>query len=321
MTITAQCCIAGAGPAGLMLGYLLARSGVKTVVLEKHADFLRDFRGDTIHPSTLQLMYELGLLAQFLKLPHHKLHKITARIGGVVIPVGDFTHLPVQCPYIAIMPQWDFLNFLAEQGKRYPTFKLMMQTEGTDLVSEGGAVVGVKAKTPQGEVEVRAPLQDQAALALPDQMGPGCVGEVEVAKEAGVEHFTEIRHALFVKAAGTVNSRIGHHDVQATGYLKRLGDHLVPALRITHITPVGIRLPAGLTDGFDRLHGGGVIVIFPGMTPVVHQHEGAPACEMDGIGAAKALACTGHDGRATQQIRVLAHLGRLQGKKVGTRAM
>ena len=142
----------------MMLGFLLARAGVDVVVMEKHADFFRDFRGDTIHPSTLQLMYELGLLAQFLKLPHHKLHSVGANIGGEQITVGDFSHLPVQCPYIAVMPQWDFLNFLAEQGKRYPAFRLMMQTEGTDLIEEAGVVVGVRAKNPQGEIEVRAPL-------------------------------------------------------------------------------------------------------------------------------------------------------------------
>jgi len=157
-TIATSCVIAGGGPAGMMCGLLLARAGVDVLVLEKHADFLRDFRGDTIHPSTLQLMYELGLLAQFLKLPHHKLHSVGARIGSEQITVGDFSHLPVQCPYIAVMPQWDFLNFLAEQGKRYPTFRLMMQTEGTDLIEEAGVVVGVRAKNPQGEIEVRASL-------------------------------------------------------------------------------------------------------------------------------------------------------------------
>ncbi|MFY9697284.1 MAG: FAD-dependent oxidoreductase [Rhodoplanes sp.] len=156
--VDTSCCIVGGGPAGMMLGFLLARAGVDVVVLEKHADFFRDFRGDTIHPSTLQLMYELGLLAQFLKLPHHKLHSVGARIASEQITVGDFSHLPVQCPYIAVMPQWDFLNFLAEQGKRYPPFRLMMQTEGTDLIEEAGVVVGVRAKKPQGEIEVRASL-------------------------------------------------------------------------------------------------------------------------------------------------------------------
>src|SRR3974377_1862361 len=121
-TLTTQCCIAGGGPGGMMLGFLLARAGVNIVVLEKHADFFRDFRGDTIHPSTLELMAELGLLDQFLNLPHQKGDRLAALIGEERVPMIDLTHLPTRCKYIALMPQWDFLNFLAAQGKRYPTF-------------------------------------------------------------------------------------------------------------------------------------------------------------------------------------------------------
>jgi 2-polyprenyl-6-methoxyphenol hydroxylase-like FAD-dependent oxidoreductase len=157
-SITTSCCIAGGGPAGMMLGFLLARAGVDVVVLEKHADFFRDFRGDTVHPSTLELMYELGLLDAFLKVPHQKIERLSAQIGAESVPMADFTHLPTHCKYVALMPQWDFLDFLAERGKRYKTFDLRMNAEATDLIEEGGRVVGLRAKTPDGTLAIRAAL-------------------------------------------------------------------------------------------------------------------------------------------------------------------
>jgi 2-polyprenyl-6-methoxyphenol hydroxylase-like FAD-dependent oxidoreductase len=157
-SLTTTCCIAGGGPAGMMLGFLLARAGVKVTVLEKHADFLRDFRGDTIHPSTLELMHELGLLDEFLKLPHSRVERLSGQIGDTTIHLADFTHLPTHCKFIALMPQWDFLDFLSVQGKRYPAFDLHMRTEATELIEEGGRVVGVKAKSPDGEFDIRADL-------------------------------------------------------------------------------------------------------------------------------------------------------------------
>jgi 2-polyprenyl-6-methoxyphenol hydroxylase-like FAD-dependent oxidoreductase len=157
-TLTTTCCIAGGGPAGMMLGFLLARAGVKVAVLEKHADFLRDFRGDTIHPSTLELMHELGLLGEFLKLPHSQVERLSGQVGDTTIHLADFTHLPTHCKFIALMPQWDFLDFLAAHGKRYPSFDLHMRTEATGLIEEGGRVVGVTAKTPDGALDIRADL-------------------------------------------------------------------------------------------------------------------------------------------------------------------
>jgi 2-polyprenyl-6-methoxyphenol hydroxylase-like FAD-dependent oxidoreductase len=154
----ATCCIAGGGPAGIMLGFLLARSGVSAIVLERHKDFFRDFRGDTIHPSTLQVMHELGLLDAFLKLPHQQVRALRAKIGDTEIQLADFSHLPTVCKYIALMPQWDFLNFLAEQGRQYPGFDLHMETEATDLIVEGDRVVGLRATDPGGPVEIRANL-------------------------------------------------------------------------------------------------------------------------------------------------------------------
>jgi 2-polyprenyl-6-methoxyphenol hydroxylase-like FAD-dependent oxidoreductase len=157
-TITTTCCIAGGGPAGMMLGFLLARAGVPVVVLEKHADFFRDFRGDTVHPSTLEVMYELGLLDAFLKVPHSKIDRLSMQFGATNVALADLTHLPTRCKYVAMMPQWDFLNFLAEHGKRYKTFDLRMKTEATDLIEEGGRIVGVRAKTADGALAIRAAL-------------------------------------------------------------------------------------------------------------------------------------------------------------------
>jgi 2-polyprenyl-6-methoxyphenol hydroxylase-like FAD-dependent oxidoreductase len=165
----------------MVLGLLLARAGVAVVVLEKHADFLRDFRGDTIHPSTLEIMHELGILDDFLKRPHQEVRALGAQVGNETVILADFSHLPTHCKFIALMPQWDFLNFVAEHGTRYPTFHLKMQTEVTDLIQDKRGVSGVRAETPEGPVEINAELvigadgrhslvRDRAQL-LVDQFG------------------------------------------------------------------------------------------------------------------------------------------------------
>ncbi|HUN43027.1 MAG TPA: FAD-dependent oxidoreductase [Acetobacteraceae bacterium] len=156
--LTTTCCVVGGGPAGMMLGLLLARAEVDVTVLEKHGDFLRDFRGDTVHASTLELMHELGLLDEFLRRPHQELRQLSVQVGDETVPVGDFTHLPTHCKFIALMPQWDFLDFLADHAKRLPNFRLLMRTEGKGLLYNGDGVAGVSAHSPDGELEIRAPL-------------------------------------------------------------------------------------------------------------------------------------------------------------------
>jgi 2-polyprenyl-6-methoxyphenol hydroxylase-like FAD-dependent oxidoreductase len=167
----------------MMLGFLLARAGIDVVVLEKHADFLRDFRGDTVHPSTLEIMHELGLLDEFLKLPHEKVTRVTGRIGDTPITLADFSHLPAHCGFVAFMPQWDFLDFLADQAKTYPGFRLRMECEATGLLRDGERIVGVRASTPEGEIEIRADLvvaadgrhsrmREEAGLAVDDLGAP-----------------------------------------------------------------------------------------------------------------------------------------------------
>jgi 2-polyprenyl-6-methoxyphenol hydroxylase-like FAD-dependent oxidoreductase len=152
------CCIAGGGPAGMVLGFLLARAGIEVLVLEKHADFFRDFRGDTIHPSTFELMYELGLLDEFLRVPHQELLEIGAAVDDFTVTIADLSHLPVHCKFVGLMPQWDFLNFIAEKAKAYPQFHLHMECEVTDLLIADDHVVGVRAKTRDGVREFRATL-------------------------------------------------------------------------------------------------------------------------------------------------------------------
>ena len=175
-SLKTRCCIAGGGPAGMMLGFLLARAGVEVLVLEKHADFLRDFRGDTIHPSTLEVIYELGLIGEFLKRPHQEIREFSGQIGDEMIPLADLTHLPTHCKFLGFMPQWDFLDFIAEQARAYPTFKLIMEAEVTELIIEGGRIAGVKAQTPDGEIEVHATLV------------VGCDGRKSAVRELGDLH-------------------------------------------------------------------------------------------------------------------------------------
>src|SRR3569832_110986 len=157
-TMQTHCCIVGGGPAGMMLGYLLARAGIETVVLEKHADIFRDFRGDTVHPSTLQVMDELGLIDAFLKLPHQRLQTMDGLFGGTHVRIADLRRLRTKYPFIAFMPQWDFLNFLREAGKRFASLKVMMNTEAVDLIRRGETVTGVRARMPDGTIDIEADL-------------------------------------------------------------------------------------------------------------------------------------------------------------------
>jgi 2-polyprenyl-6-methoxyphenol hydroxylase-like FAD-dependent oxidoreductase len=160
-----------------MLGYLLARSGVDVVVLEKHKDFFRDFRGDTVHPSTLTVLHELGLLDEFLKLRHSEIHTISVNVSGDVVTFADLRYVPGPCKFVAFVPQWDLLNFLAEHGRRYRGFRLLMETEARSLITDDGIVKGVVAQSPEGELRIRAGLT-VAADGRTSTLREQCGGEV-----------------------------------------------------------------------------------------------------------------------------------------------
>ena len=156
--LSACCVIAGGGPAGMMCGYLMARAGVDVIVLEKHKDFLRDFRGDTVHPSTLEAIFELGLLEEFLKRPHQQISTLTVQIDGKDYTPADFSHLPTHCKFIALMPQWDFLNFLEEKARAFPSFRLFMEAQVVDLLRDQGRIIGVRVRTAEGLRNIRSDL-------------------------------------------------------------------------------------------------------------------------------------------------------------------
>jgi len=203
----------------MMLGLLLARAGVDVVVLEKHADFLRDFRGDTIHPSTLELMHELGVLDEFLTLPHEKARLLKVQVGETSIPLADFSHLPAKCQFIALMPQWDFLNFLAKQGTRYRTFHLRQSCNATGLIEEWDRVVGVRATGPEGELEIRADLV------------VGADGRHSVVREKAGFHVQELGAPMDVlwfrisRKAGDPEETMGHFDAGRILIMINRGSH------------------------------------------------------------------------------------------------
>ncbi|MGA0600540.1 FAD-dependent oxidoreductase [Caulobacter sp. KR2-114] len=229
-----QAVIAGGGPAGMMAGYILARAGVRVMVLEKHGDFLRDFRGDTVHPSTMEAMWELGLLDRFLQCPHDRIEQLSGQVGPDLVHMADLRHLPTHARFVALMPQWDFLNFLSREGARFPEFDVRMRTEATDLIVEGERVVGVRATGPEGVMEIRAEvviaadgrtsaLRDKAGLAVHDLGAPMDVLWMRLPRRPGDEEMP-----LGRITAGLVFVAIPRGDYFQCGYVVAKGgyDHI-----------------------------------------------------------------------------------------------
>jgi 2-polyprenyl-6-methoxyphenol hydroxylase-like FAD-dependent oxidoreductase len=244
------CCIIGGGPAGIMLGFLLARSGVDVTVLEKHADFFRDFRGDTIHPSTLELMYELGLLDKLLAIRHSEIHRASAFVGDQTVTMADLSHLPTRAKFVALMPQWDFLNFLAAEAAKVLTFKLRMGWEATGLVQKNRVITGVTANTPDGPVEIPATLT------------VGCDGRHPISREAA--NLPLIEEGVPIDVLWFRLSRSSHDPENGLGYMN-YGRFIVLINRLDYFQ-VAFLIPK---DGFDTIRQQGLEIFQRNIAQVV----------------------------------------------------
>jgi len=233
-TPNTTCCIIGGGPAGMMLGFLLARSGVDVTVLEKHTDFFRDFRGDTIHPSTLELMYELGLLDKLLAIRHSEIHRASAFVGDETVTMADLSHLPTHAKFVALMPQWDFLNFLASKAAQFPSFKLRMGWEATGLIQKDGGTAGVLANTPDGPVEIPATLT------------VGCDGRQATSRQ--VAHLPLLEEGVPIDVLWFRLSRTDHDPENGLGYMN-YGRFIVLINRLDYFQ-IAFLIPK---DGFETI--------------------------------------------------------------------